>query len=244
MPQPLIGLTSYHSLTKSGLPALTVVEAYVRAVAGAGGAPVVIPLGLDEKGLDELLARLDGVLFTGGGDIAPERYHSQPHPKVSEVDNDRDRVELYLVRQVAQQGKPFLGICRGIQVINVALGGSLYEDILDQHAGAIKHDYYPGLPRNYLAHTVSIQNGSSLARILGGDEVQVNSLHHQGVREAAPLLRPLAYAPDGILEAFELPDHPFGLAVQWHPEWLQEHEPMRRLFQAFVQAATADGKNS
>lgn len=236
MSLPIIGLTTSRSFTAFGLPTLGVAEAYVNAVKNAGAAPVLIPLGLPEPVLETLAARLDGIVFTGGGDVHPEQYGAQPHPKVTFVDEDRDRVEIHLVRRAVENGLPFLGICRGLQVINVALGGSLYEDILDQHPGAEQHSFSSKEGRDYLAHRVSIHPDSRLAGLLGLREVDVNSLHHQAVRQLAPDLVPSAYAPDGIIEALELPQHPFGLAVQWHPEWLQAHFAMRSLFQAFVSA--------
>ena len=199
---------------------------------------MLIPLGLEEAAYQALFERMDGILFTGGGDIAPDQYGGQEHSKVGDVDAERDRVELWLAKQVVEQDKPFLGICRGFQVLNVALGGSLYEDILDQKDGALKHDYYPDYPRNLLSHGVEIEPASRLAGILGLTAAQVNSLHHQGVRQLASRLNATAHAPDGILEAYELPAHRFGLAVQWHPEWLQEHEPMRKLFSDFVEASS------
>jgi putative glutamine amidotransferase len=237
MPSPLIGLTTYRHLNQYGLPLNSITEAYVRAVSSAGAIPTLIPLGLDEETLDQLLARLDGIVFTGGGDVAPERYGSRPHPLVDEVDPDRDRTEVHLVQRTLDQGLPFLGICRGLQVINVALGGTLYEDILDQRPGSLKHQYYPNWPRNYLAHSVQVEPGSRLRQLLGQSSVQVNSLHHQGIRDLAAPLKAAAFAPDGLIEAFELAEHPFGLAVQWHPEWLQEHPPMQTLFRQFVRAA-------
>jgi putative glutamine amidotransferase len=237
MTQPLIGLTTNRVLSKANIPIMSAAEAYVQAVYQAGGLPVLIPLGIADADLVALVERLDGLLLTGGGDIAPERYGGQPHPQVYDIDPDRDRLELSLVARAAQGGMPFLGICRGFQVVSVALGGSLYEDILDQHPGALKHDYFPGYPRDQLVHPVKITPGSRLAEILGDTELEVNSLHHQGVRQVPTALRTTALAPDGIPEAVELPGHPFGLAVQWHPEWLQAHAPMRRLFEAFVGAA-------
>jgi putative glutamine amidotransferase len=238
MTRPLIGITTARTLNQSNIHVMSAAEAYVKSVVGAGGIPLLIPLGLDEEALCELLKRLDGFLFSGGGDIDPERYNGQAHPRVYDVDAERDRMELSLVKKVAQQGKPFLGICRGFQVINVAFGGSLYEDILDQHPGAFKHDYFPGYSRDLLVHAVRLTPGSRLAEILGEEEVQVNSLHHQGARQVPAGLVTAAYALDGIPEAVELPGHPFGLAVQWHPEWLQAHAPMRRLFRALVEAAS------
>jgi putative glutamine amidotransferase len=238
MSDPLIGITSFTHLNQSGLPMNAVMSSYIQAVARAGGLPVLIPLGLEIRAYQAMFKRLDGILFTGGGDVHPERYGGQAHEKVGDVDAERDRVELWLAQAVVEQDKPFLGICRGFQVLNVAQGGTLYEDILDQKQGALKHDYYPDIPRNTLAHEVTIDPQSRLAGILGLTTSPVNSLHHQGVRQLAARFTPTAHAPDGMLEAYELPAHRFGLAVQWHPEWLQEHEPMRKLFEAFIQAST------
>jgi putative glutamine amidotransferase len=237
MTPPYIGITTSRVLNNSNVQVMSVPEAYVQSVYQAGGLPVLVPLGIAAPDLAALLNRLDGIVFTGGGDISPERYDGKPHPSVYDVDLDRDRQEISLVEQVIQQSKPFLGICRGFQVINVALGGSLYEDILDQYAGAIKHDYFPDYPRDQLVHPVLLTPGSRLASILGQSEVEVNSLHHQGVHRVPATLHLSGLAPDGIPEAVELPSHPFGLAVQWHPEWLQSYAPMKRLFQAFVEAA-------
>jgi putative glutamine amidotransferase len=235
MEKPLIGLTTSRIPNPSGRPASGVNVPYTRAVAKAGGLPVLIPINLSMDDLDVLLTRLDGILFTGGDDIDPQQYGAQPHPKVEGIDVERDRLELHLVQAAIQIGKPFLGICRGCQVINVALGGSLYEDLTEQHPGAIQHDKH-GLPRDTLAHGIDINPDSLLAQILEVATTQANSLHHQGIRKLAQVLRASAFATDGLVEAFELPDHPFGVAVQWHPEELQEHAAMRRLFQAFVHA--------
>ncbi len=240
MPTPLIGLTSYRELNKYNHPQISLNEAYIKATINAGANPVILPLGLSEDALENILSRLDGIIFTGGGDIQPEIYSSQPHPLVSEVDADRDRVEIHLARRTIERGLPFLGICRGLQVVNVALGGTIYEDILDQRTSALQHQYYPDWPRNYLAHAVQVEAGSRLEQILGMSEAQVNSLHHQGIDRLASDLHASAYAPDGLIEACELPGHPFGLAVQWHPEWLQEYLPMQAIFRALVQASSHD----
>jgi putative glutamine amidotransferase len=223
---------------------IVVTEAYVQAITAAGGCPVLIPLGLPAELLNDLLARLDGILFTGGGDIDPAFYGVAPHPKVDGVDLDRDGVELHLLEKAVSQGVPFLGICRGLQLANVGLGGTLYADITAQRPGALRHDYYPDYPRDYPAHTVEVRSGSRLATILNGSHLNVNSLHHQGIDRLAPVLLPVASAPDGIVEAVELPEHPFGLAVQWHPEWLGAQAPMQALFQAFVKAAEGNSEFS
>ena len=239
---PIIGLTTRKDLTPTGLPVVMVQQAYVHAIIQAGGAPLLIPSDLPNAGWRELRQRLDGILFTGGGDIAVEHFNAAPHPKVDGVDEARDALELDLVRCAAQDGTPFLGICRGLQVANVALGGTLYTDIHDQAVDALNHSYENANPlkeRTELIHAVRVEAGSRVKGILGASLLQVNSLHHQGVKDLAPGLAAVAFAPDGMIEAIELPGHPFGIAVQWHPEWLTDQEATRRLFKAFVDAARA-----
>jgi len=243
MPPPLIGLTSTRVTNRVGFLSSEVKDAYTQAVALAGGMPVILPLGLPEASLRESLTRLDGLLLTGGGDIAPERYDSRPHPLVAEVDPGRDQEEILLFQDALQAGLPILGICRGLQVINVAMGGTLYEDILDQRPDSIKHQYSLEKPRTYLAHAVQLDGNGRLASILGGPEVQVNSLHHQGIRRLAPGLQASACAPDGLIEAIEVPGNRFALAVQWHPEWMQDDAGMRKLFGEFVTAASEHVKH-
>ncbi|HEY2979565.1 MAG TPA: gamma-glutamyl-gamma-aminobutyrate hydrolase family protein [Anaerolineales bacterium] len=236
MSKPLIGITARIVLNASNLPAVQILRAYADAVLAAGGTPVLIPPQLPEPDWHGLLARLDGVLFSGGGDIGIEHFNGEPHATI-EVDVVRDTIELPLLRAVAEEGKPFLGICRGLQVVNVALGGTLYTHISDQHPNALDHDMRDDVIRTHLAHPVRIEEGTRLAEILGEPLVQVNSLHHQGIKDLAPGLKASAYAPDGLIEAVELPEHPFGLAVQWHPEWLMDQESTRNLFRSFVEAA-------
>jgi putative glutamine amidotransferase len=235
---PVIGVTIYDDLNKSGSPIAAINIAYINAIRLADGLPVLIPNQLTENEWRELYPRLDGVLFTGGGDIQTELFNGTPHPKVGEVDEERDSLELALLRQVAEDGKPFLGICRGCQLANVALGGDLFTHIPDQLANALRHDWYPDIPRNYLAHPVRVEEDSRSGLIFGEPILQVNSLHHQGIKNLAPSLKAVGFAPDGLIEAVELPDHPFGLAVQWHPEWLIDQPVMRRLFSAFVDASS------
>lgn len=238
MPDPLIGITASTTPADEGrAPLVTAGQAYIQAVQQAGGIPVIIPPMLSGQDLHALLDRLDGILLTGGGDIDPRLFDGLPHPRVYGIEPDRDQQEIRLVQLAASQGKPFLGICRGIQVVNVALGGGLYTHIADQLSDQIKHDNFPGMPRNHLAHQISVAPGSRLESILGARAVVVNSLHHQGVSRLAPTLRACAWAPDELVEAVELTDHPFGMAVQWHPEWLQDDPAQRALFRAFVTAA-------
>jgi len=236
MTQPLIGITSRIVMNPSNLPAVQILRAYADAVIAAGGTPVLIPPELPVPNWRGLLSRLDGVLFSGGGDIGIEHFKGQPHETI-EVDLERDMIELPLLRAVVEDGKPFLGICRGLQVVNVALGGTLYTHIMDQHPNALDHDMREDAIRTHLAHPVRIEEGTRLAEILGEPVVQVNSLHHQGIKELAPGLKASAHAPDGLIEGIELPEHPFGLAVQWHPEWLMDQQATQNLFKGFIQAA-------
>jgi putative glutamine amidotransferase len=234
-PKSLIGMTATRWNISSRIPSAFINQAYTKSVADSGGLPLLIPLDLKQDDLDALLSRLDGIIFTGGYDIDPQRYGNPQHAKVERVDAERDRMEIYLVQAVISAGKPFLGICRGIQVVNVALGGTLYEDLPEQHPGDVRHDNHD-LPRDHLAHLVNVERNSRLAEILGSTQTLVNSLHHQGIRVLAKKLIPTAHSPDGLVEAVELPGHPFGLAVQWHPEELQEQVPMRKLFYEFIQS--------
>lgn len=236
MKAPFIGVTATHITSKSGVIYTSVPEAYFQAIIRAGGIPIMVPFELDPKLHTQLVSILDGLLFSGGGDIHPSFYNNQVHPLVDEVDTRRDLLEIELFRQNLASGKPFFGICRGLQLANVALGGSLYEDILDQRPQALRHQYAPEYPRNHLAHPVRLEANSRIGELIPLPEIRVNSLHHQGIDRLAPDLRASGYAPDGLIEVVELPGYPFGLAVQWHPEWLTEDANMRRLFSAFIGA--------
>lgn len=233
---PLIGLTTYNSHNQYGYPIAALMHQYLAAVTAAGGMPMLIPCGLPKAMQKALMEKVDGILFTGGGDIAVERYGGERYTKVEAVDSVRDQIELDLTERAVRNKIPFLGICRGCQVVNVALGGSLYTHIPAEMPTAIKHDYDSGTQRELLAHDVNIEGGTHLAEICGTTNLRVNSLHHQGVKLIASKLEPCAYAPDGLVEGLELPNHPFGVAVQWHPEWLINLAHARRLFAAFIEA--------
>jgi putative glutamine amidotransferase len=246
MKKPLIGICTDRSTVHGRYMRLELSESYTRAILQAGGIPILIPEGVAVADLPSLRVRLDGLLLPGGGDIEPVRYGAHPHPKVNEMDAERDELEFALVHLAVATSWPFLGICRGIQVINVTLGGSLFSDLADQVPGAMRHDWYPSFPRDRLAHHVSVAPESRLAGILGSDFIETNSLHHQGLERLAPGLLAAGHAPDGLVEAVELSGHPFGMGVQWHPEWLV-HLPMaehaRKLLIAFVNAAGKDGND-
>ena len=234
--QPLIGITGSLIRKKTGSLVCQVGQAYVTSIQKAGGIPMMIPVGIDIQSLDSLLPRLDGILFTGGPDIDPQRFNARTHPKVYGVSPARDTLEFALIQKVLAADKPMLAICRGIQVLNVACGGKLYLDIQDQKPKSLKHDWFPGFPRDKLAHTVSLTPGSQLKEIFGVDEIQVNSLHHQGVSQIGKGLTATAYASDGLVEGLEVNGKAFALGVQWHPESLPNDQNQKRLFQSFIES--------
>jgi putative glutamine amidotransferase len=237
MPTPLIGVTTAQRIDPQQVKQVNLPKAYTDALSQAGASPVLIPPGLSILQLQDLINRLDGLLLPGGGDIDPGIYGSTSHPKVAFVDPERDQFEIQAFNQARACGIPILGICRGLQLINVALGGTLYEDLPDQRPDTTNHDFHPGHPRDYLAHQVEFETGSQLSKSFATNDLQVNSLHHQGIRDLADGLTIAARAIDGVIEAVEITAYPFGLAVQWHPECLQEHDSMRKLFTSFVKAA-------
>ncbi|MBI5304439.1 MAG: gamma-glutamyl-gamma-aminobutyrate hydrolase family protein [Chloroflexi bacterium] len=239
--KPLIGIptrTLKASDCIDGIPRFGMNETYTRAIARAGGAPVLIPLNLSDDTLRAIFARLDGVLFPGGVDVHPNVYGESVEPFCGEIDPARDTVELNLAQWALAEQKPILGICRGIQLINIAAGGSLHQDIDAQVANPLRHPHQKGNPYNYLAHAVEIDPRSTLGRALGATQVQVNSLHHQALKQVAPGFHIVARAPDGIVEGIEADNGNFAVAVQFHPEWLQDDDArMLELFRAFVTAS-------
>lgn len=236
MPKPLIGITTRNGKDLDGHPLAALQHSYINAIIQAGGMPIPIPAMLAEEDFLDLYSRLDGILFSGGGDVSLEYFNGSAHPRIGEADHGRDTTEIILMRTAVNDGKPVLGICRGAQVMNVALGGTLYTHIHDQLKSALDHDY-PGNLRRVLVHPVNVDETTHSAEIFGETLLNVNSLHHQGLKEIAPSLRVAGYAPDGLVEVMEIPDHPYAVAVQWHPEWLTDQLSMQRLFKSFVDAS-------
>lgn len=234
--QPLIGLTGSLGCNSSGSPVYQVGQAYLAAIQKAGGIPLLIPTGLGQAALRAIVQKLDGLLLTGGGDIDPQRFQGKPHPKVYDVSPERDELELSLIKETLSTAKPLLAICRGVQILNVAFGGTLYTHLADQAKNPLKHDWFPGYPRDKIAHTVSLKCGSLLHGIFTADEVPVNSLHHQGIARVGNGLEAIGFAPDGLVEALIVKDARFALGVQWHPECLPDDPKMEALFLAFVDA--------
>ena len=212
---------------------------YFTALARAGIVPVMVPLlDDDEATLRALYDRVDGVFLAGGVDVEPARYGEAAHPLCGRTDPARDTVELLLTRWALAEGKPLLGVCRGIQLLNVATGGALWQDC-SLRPGSIKHDCFPteGFARDFLAHDVTLAPGSRLRRAFQADTVPVNSMHHQGIRTLGRGLSATAAAPDGLVEAVETEGDAFVVAVQWHPEALVDGGAgTLALFRAFADA--------
>jgi putative glutamine amidotransferase len=207
-------------------------RAYTDAVVGAGALPFVLPV-LDPAEAVEVLSGLDGLLLTGGGDVAASCYGKDPAPEAYGVDAGRDAWELAVVAAARAAGLPILGLCRGLQVLNVAAGGTLI-----QHLPVGTDDSHKQYERDWeTVHTVEVDPDSLLARITGQRTFGVNTLHHQAVADVGAGLRPVAWAPDGVIEAVESVDDDALLGVQWHPELITNHPPHGRLFAWLVQAA-------
>ncbi len=235
--RPLIGIPCGGNL-RSKHPRFCAGKRYCEALHLVGGAPVLLPLHDDPTALLEMVGRLDGLLLSGGGDVAPHRFGETKLVRLRSVDLPRDEIELQLVRLAVEHDLPTLAICRGIQMVNVGLGGTLYQDIQTQLPGALRHDFHADYPRTYRGHPLHLVAGSHLGHILGCDTLDVNSFHHQSAKDVAPPLQVTARAPDGVIEAVELPGSRFFIGVQWHPEELIDVDPgMRGLFEDFIAAA-------
>jgi putative glutamine amidotransferase len=237
--RPLIGIScSVVQRNEPLRPLFAVSQSYALAVERAGGIPVLVPPQGDAQALRELYDRLDGVLFSGGGDIDPARYGEELLPDCGAIEPLRDELEIELARIALDGGKPIFGICRGMQLLNVATGGSLYQDITAQRPDAPPHKTsdYQG-KRDLTSHSITIQSRTPLADILGATTHPVNSFHHQAVKQPGSGVELVAWSEDGIAEGMVIPGHPFALAVQFHPEELTLVDPAsQRLFDAFVQA--------
>jgi len=231
-----IGITLHAPGAQDSEELDVLVSQIAQAVTIAGGTPVLIPPGWDAATLRAQFTALDGLLLSGGGDIDPACYGAAPIASVGGVDPDRDHTEFTLTQWALAEDKPIFGICRGLQLLNVACGGALYRDV-SEYADAIRHAYTQGYPSDLVVHPVRIAADSLLAAIVGKGDVPVNSLHHQACSVVAQGLRVVAWAPDGMVEAVEVPDHRFALAVQWHPEALPEAVESQALFRAFVAAS-------
>lgn len=238
--RPLIGIPCRPLIrAETGRPIYANNRAYVHAVESAGGLPILIPMINDHNILTALLSRLDGLLLSGGIDVHPSRYGEEVHPLTQEVDIELDEFEITLASWAIQQDIPVLGVCRGMQLINVVLGGTLYQDIDDQYPNSIAHSNRH-LPHTHLAHHIIVEPGSRMETILGAREVRVNSLHHQAIKDPGKGVCITGRAPDGVPELLEVTSYRFVMAVQSHPEEIYSIEPaFKRLFSAFVQESSS-----
>lgn len=243
MNKPVIGLTPGHN-TDSQDAFLR--PTYLKALTAAGAIPVMLPLEPSPEDYAQIAGMFDGFLFTGGPDPHPFLFGEETHSHCGGVSSKRDAMELALLPQILAAKKPVLGICRGIQIINVGLGGTIYQDIPSQFnekdgqkpAFSLAHrqPYGYEIP----SHTVTLDPQSRLARLCGCNSLKVNSMHHQAVKDPAPGLTVCGTASDGLIEALEMPDYPWLLAVQWHPEYLWEQDQAAALlFKGFVNACLA-----
>jgi putative glutamine amidotransferase len=211
---------------------------YVESIRRAGGEPIEVVPGVEK--VEHILARVDGLMLTGGGDVDPKLYGEEPLATFEAAESGRDAFEIELSRAAVASGIPFLAICRGMQVLNVAMGGTLIQDIPSQVQGALDHSIRE--PRHHIAHEVWVAKGSKLAALLAdhmedGETCHVNSRHHLSVKRAAAGFEVTATSPDGVIEAMEKPDAPYCIAVQWHPENFWRTGEFRELFEGLIQAA-------
>lgn len=236
MTAPLIGITSFEDRSRQPAPYVSLKNSYVRAVEAAGGIPVVLPVA-DKRQARLLIPRLDGILFSGGNDVAPWLFGQEPLPGIGSWDTLRDEWEIELCNQAWDARLPMLGICRGCQLMNVARGGTLIQDIARSNPKAMLHN--PAIPHDELCHHIEIEKGSMLSTLFGPGALLVNSLHHQAVEKPAEDFRVTARSQDGIVEAMEAKDRRFALALQFHPEGLFLRYPaFLAPFNALVDAAS------
>ncbi|MGY2727145.1 gamma-glutamyl-gamma-aminobutyrate hydrolase family protein [Thermostichus sp. OS-CIW-26] len=228
--RPLIGVTTRNRNDEGDFVAP---GRYVDAIRAAGGIPVLFPPGESEPQV--LLSWVDGLVLTGGGDLCPSTYGEDPqHPQVRYVNSERDRFEVALAEAVMTQGIPVLGICRGMQLLNVVSGGKLIPHVPDVYD---KLDHFNPADRKPIRHNVSLIRSTRLHQIVGAEEISVVSWHHQAIRDVPSGWRLAARSTDELIEAIEHETHPWAVAVQWHPEFTFEETEHFRLFQEFVQAA-------
>lgn len=230
--KPVIGIVSLYDEQKESYWML---PGYAQGLEQAGAAPLVLPLTEDREALERYAALCDGFLFPGGHDLDPGLYGEEKSEACGLVCPERDNMEKLFFPLALETGKPILGICRGIQLINALLGGSLYQDLPTQRPSQVEHHGQP--PYDQVIHTVTVERDSPLYDAVGAEKIGVNSYHHQGIKELGRGLRAAALAPDGLAEAVWLPGHKFLLAVQWHPEFAYKtDENSRKIFHAFVEA--------
>ena len=214
---------------------LWMLPGYLDGISQAGGLPLIFPFTSDEEEISQLMDRCDGFLLTGGHDVSPDIYGEDPLPQLQECCRKRDDMELIVLRKAVEQDKSVLGICRGLQFINAALGGTLYQDLPTQRPSGVEH--HQSGAYDAPTHDVDLVADSPLCRYLGKTSMKVNSYHHQGVKDLADSLSVMGTAPDGLTEALYRPSSRFLWAVQWHPEFMfRTDADSREIFRAFVES--------
>lgn len=237
--RPIIGISSrkiYFTHNDRPYPRYGVSMQYVQAVEAAGGTPLILPLTQSEEILQQLLGVCDGLMLTGGFDLDPSYYGEEPHRRIDAINPLRDHTEMILCRTALERDLPVLGICRGMQVLNVAAGGSLYQDLESQFEGeTLQH--FQKLTEEYPSHSIQVKPGTWLHRVIGAERARINSYHHQAVKRVAEGFVVTATAPDGVIEAVSSTRHAFAHGVQWHPELtFVAHDFNLGLFRAHVEA--------
>ncbi len=232
MRKPIIALIP---LVDKGRDSLWMLPGYLNGIAAAGGIGVMLPLTENAEDILQIARTFDGFLFTGGHDVSPERYDQEVTELCGELSPERDSMEWQLLEQALSLRKPVFGICRGLQLMNAALGGTLYQDLAAQFPSQTNHRM--AAPYGRPEHEVTVAPDSPFAAWGIPETIGVNSCHHQGIHKLAPVLKPMAVAPDGLVEAAYLPGYPFGCAVQWHPEFFPvEHDVSTVIFRHFVES--------
>ena len=231
--KPIIGITSDVDLNSKHFLS----NDYPQALIQGGGIPVILPIGIEEDA-SQIAETIDGLLLSGGGDIDPALFGEEPLQGLGEISPGRDCLEIRLVQHMLQLNKPVLAICRGIQVLNIAAGGDMYQDIYSQISNPILQ-HKQKAARTHLSHSVNVMERSILACIAGQTHFKVNSFHHQAIRKVSKPFIVTAWSSDGIIEAMESEEHKFVLGVQWHPENLAVHGDIisKRLFEQFIEAS-------
>jgi len=234
--KPIVGISAGYDWTRN---VYSIGEAYVKSVENSGGIPIIIPPTYNMD-IEEILEKVDAIILSGGPDIDPALYGETPIPKMGQINPLRDKFEIELARKVVEKGKPLLAICRGIQVLNVAFNGTLYQDINTQIPKSIKHAWHTAtgteVPPNYPTHTVILDKNSRIYSIFNKEVLKVNSFHHQAVKDLGKGFKATAWAEDGVIEAIEYNGSKFVIGVQWHPEWMWDSE-MIKIFKALIEEA-------
>lgn len=241
--RPLVALTTSISATSGShqRPSVFLYTSYIEALERVGLAPVLITPAHSSAAISAIVSACAGIVLTGGEDVDPARYGEKPSPALGSVVRERDEMEWRVLDAALPRGVPVFGICRGLQVLNVYLGGTLYQDLNTERPGSVLHQQAEPWGRG--SHYVSVAADTLLAEAIGSDRIFINSFHHQGIRDLAPTLRVTARAEDGLAEGVEAPDHPWLIGVQWHPERHEatapETDPDRRLFETFRETVRA-----